>query len=177
MNSVELVKEMIKNYPDNVKGLKKLEDEIVGFKPITPSEVIDMLNFPGKSRDEVRIKKERSKSKVFQIASSYRGLAWRLNEDTKEEFQQEYDKLSREVEFIRYAIRALPKFYKKLMSYAVLQGKSWSEVCNHFSISGTDYFRAKEKAISRLAETFYRQHEYFGFRKEDICDGTVAEQL
>lgn len=168
MNSVELVKKMLKNYPENVKRLKQLEDEIEGFSPITPSEVIDMLNFPGKSQDKVRIKKERSKSKVFHIASSYRGLAWRLNENTKKEFQQEYDKLSREVEFVQYAICALPKFYKKLMSYAVLEDKSWSEVCNHFSISGTDYFRAKEKAIIRLAETFERQYEYFGFREEEL---------
>jgi len=83
---------------------------------------------------------------------------------------EEYQKAAKEVEFIRYAIRALPKYYRELMTYDVLEGKRWSEVCDHFSLSGVEFSRKKERAICRMAKILEKQYRYFGFREEDICD-------
>ena len=49
------------------------------YIPITASEVLEMLAFPGKTGDEVPVQKERSKNRVFNIATSYRRLAWLIN--------------------------------------------------------------------------------------------------
>ena len=177
MNSIKKVKEMIRDYPANAARMKELEQEMERYIPITASEVLEMLTFPGKTGDEVPVQKERSKNRVFYIATSYRRLAWLINHKAEKEMTEEYQKAAKEVEFIRYAIRALPKYYRELMTYDVLEGKRWSEVCEHFSLSGVEFSRKKEKAICRMAKTLEKQYRYFGFREEDICDGTVAEQL
>ena len=177
MDSVKKVKEMMRSYPANVARMKELEQEMAQFIPITASEVLEMLTFPGKSGDEVRVQKQRSNNRIFYIATSYRRLAWLINHKTEREMTEEYEKAAKEVEFIRYAIRALPKYYRELMTYDVLEGKRWSEVCDHFSLSGVEFSRKKERAIFRMAKTLEKQYRYFGFREEDICDGTVAEQL
>ena len=74
------------------------------------------------------------------------------------------------MEFIRYAIRALPCFYRDLMTYDILEGRRWAEVCERFSLSGAEFSRKKEEAVKRMAKTLERQYQYFGFRKEELCD-------
>jgi len=49
MDSVKKVKEMLKCYPENAKRMKELEHEMAQFIPITASEVLEMLTFPGKT--------------------------------------------------------------------------------------------------------------------------------
>ncbi len=133
-----------------------------------------MLTFPGKTGDEVPVQKERSKTQVFYIATSYRRIAWLINHKAEKEMMEEYQKAAKEVEFIRYAIRVLPKYYRDLMSYDILKERRWSEICEHFSLSSVELSRKKEKAIKRMAKIFEKQYRYFGFRKEDFCDGTTA---
>jgi hypothetical protein len=170
MNSVKKVKEMMRSYPANVARMKELEQEMAQFIPITASEVLDMLTFPGKTGNEVRIQKQRSNNRVFYIATSYRRLAWLINHKAEREMTEEYEKAAREVEFIRYAIRALPSFYRDLMTYDILEGRRWAEVCERFSLSGAEFSRKKEEAVKRMAKTLERQYQYFGFRKEELCD-------
>jgi hypothetical protein len=168
MDSIKKVKEMLKCYPENAKRMKELEQEMAQFIPVTASEVLDMLTFPGKTGDEVRVQKQRSNNRIFYIATSYRRLAWLINYKAEKEWTEEYEKAAREVEFIRYAIRALPKYYRDLMTYDVLEGKCWGEVCEHFSLSGAEFSRKKERAISRMAKTLEKQYRYFGFREEEL---------
>ena len=171
MDSVKKVKEMLKCYPENAKRMKELEQEMAEFIPITASEVLEMLTFPGKTGDEVRVQKQRSNSRIFYIATSYRRLAWLINHKTEREMTEEYEKAAKEVEFTRYAIRALPRFYRDLMTYDILEGRRWGEVCERFSLSGVEFLRKKEKATLRMAKTLEKQYQYFGFRKEELCDG------
>ncbi len=165
MNSVKKVKEMMRSYPANVARMKELEQEMAQFIPITASEVLDMLTFPGKTGEEVRIQKQRSNNRVFHIATSYRRLAWLINHKTEREMTKEYEKAAKEVEFIRYAIRALPRFYRDLMTYDILESRRWGEVCERFSLSGAEFSRKKEEAVKRMAKTLERQYQYFGFHK------------
>ena len=170
MDSVKKVKEMLKCYPENAKRMKELEQEMAQFIPITASEVLEMLTFPGKTGDEVRVQKQRSNNRIFYIATSYRRLAWLINHKTEREMTEEYEKAAKEVEFTRYAIRALPRFYRDLMTYDILEGRRWGEVCERFSLSGVEFLRKKEKATLRMAKTLEKQYQYFGFRKEELCD-------
>lgn len=170
MNSIKKVKEMIRGYPAHAARMKELEQEMERYIPITASEVLDMLTFPGKTGDEVPVQKERSKNRVFYIATSYRRLAWLINHKAEKEMTEEYQKAAKEVEFIRYAIRALPRFYRDLMTYDILEGRRWGEVCERFSLSGVEFLRKKEKATLRMAKTLERQYQYFGFRKEEFYD-------
>lgn len=165
MDSVKRVKEMLKCYPENAKKMKELEQEMAQFIPITASEVLEVLTFPGKSGDEVRVQRQRSNNRIFHIATSYRRLAWLINQQTEKEIITEYEKAAKEVEFIRYAIRALPCFYRELMTFAILKERSWSEVCEHFSLSGVAFLRKKEKATLRMAKTLERQYRYFGLEE------------
>ena len=68
MDSRKRVEEMIKNYPDNLALMKSLEEESRSFVPVTESEVLDMLNFPGKTEDSVQVKKQRNIERVMTIA-------------------------------------------------------------------------------------------------------------
>ncbi|MGI6121763.1 MAG: hypothetical protein ACOYH0_05665 [Saccharofermentanales bacterium] len=170
MSSIKKIKEMLRNYSANAIRMKMLEQEMKRFIPITANEVLEMLTFSGKTGDEVPVQKERSTNRVFHIATSYRRLAWLINYKAEKEMTEEYQKAAKEVEFIRYAIRALPKYYRDLMTYDVLEGKRWSEVCDHFSLSGVEFSRKKERAICRMAKIFEKQYRYFGFKEEDICD-------
>ena len=129
-----------------------------------------MLTFPGKTGDEDRVQKQRSNNRIFYIATSYRRLAWLINHKAEREMTEEYEKAAKEVDFIRYAIRALPSFYRDLMTYDILEGRRWGEVCERFSLSGVEFLRKKEKATLRMAKTLERQYQYFGFRKEEFYD-------
>ncbi len=170
MDSRKRVEEMIKNYPDNLALMETLEEESRSFVPVTESEVLDMLNLPGKKEDSVQVKKQRNTERVMTIACSYRTLTRRLNADARKDISRAYLEPSREVAFIRYAIRALPRFYRELMTAYVLERESWSEVCEHFSLSGTAFLRKKEQAVLRMAKTFEQQHHYFGWEDIDNDD-------
>lgn len=167
MDSRKRVEEMIKNYPDNLALMKSLEEESRSFVPVTESEVLDALNFPGRREETVRVQKSVCTTQVMQVAMSYRKLTWLMNQSVRQEIAREYLKLSREVEFIRYAIRALPRFYRELMTFSVLEDKSWGEVCQYFSISGSEFSRKRDRAVERMTRTFEQQYHYFGLENVD----------
>lgn len=167
MDSRKRVKEMIKNYPDNLASMKSLEEESRSFVPVTESEVLDMLNLPGKTEDSVQVKKQRNTERVMTIACSYRTITRRLNADVRKDISRAYLESSREVAFIRYAIRALPRFYRELMTFSVLEDKSWGEVCQYFSISGSEFSRKRDRAVERMTRTFEQQYHYFGLENVD----------
>jgi len=85
MDSIKKVKEMIRDYPANAARMKELEQEMERYIPITASEVLEMLTFPGKTGDEVPVQKERFKNRVFYIATSYRRLACLINHKAEKE--------------------------------------------------------------------------------------------
>ena len=95
MDSIKKVKEMLKCYPENAKRMKELEQEMAQFIPLTASEVLEMLTFPGKTGDEVRVQKQRSNNRIFYIATSYRRLAWLINHKTEREMTKEYEKAAK----------------------------------------------------------------------------------
>ncbi|MDD4460471.1 MAG: hypothetical protein PHQ24_11840, partial [Proteiniphilum sp.] len=76
MAHVERIRQMLKDYPENLSEMKRLEQEMTDFVPITSDEVLEMLNFPGKSDDQVKIQKQRSLNRLFYIATSYKRLTW-----------------------------------------------------------------------------------------------------
>lgn len=168
MTYVEQVRQMIRAYPVNLAQMRKLEQEMERFIPITANEVLDMLTFPGKSEDYTRVQKDRSKDHTFHVAVSYRRFTWLLNHDVESEMIKEYGTAAREIEFIRYAVRALPKFYREIMTFDVLENHCWGEVCQKFKISGGKLSRKKARATELMAKTFKKQYVYFGFRKEDL---------
>ena len=79
-----------------------------------------MLNFPGKSDDHVRIKKQRSLNRLFFIATSYKRLTWLINHASEKEMAKDYARVAREVDFVQYGIRALPRYYRNPVSYTHL---------------------------------------------------------
>lgn len=167
MEHIEIVRQMVKNYPSNQEEMKRLEREMENFKPVTSSEVLEMLTFPGRSDDHVHIKKQRSTNHLFYIATSYRKLTLIFNREVEKEMTRDFGKVAREVEFVRYAISALPRRYKDLMTYDILENHRWGEVCQKFNISGSELNRKKRRAIELMAQTFIDQHIYFGFYEED----------
>ena len=45
------IRDRLKDYPENLLEMKRLEQEMTDFVPISSDEVLEMLNFPGKSDD------------------------------------------------------------------------------------------------------------------------------
>ena len=170
MRHIERVRQMLKDYPENLAEMKRLEQEMKDFVPITSDEVLEMLSFPGKSDDQVRIKKQRSLNRLFYIATSYKRLTWLMNHVSEKEMAKAYAKVAREVDFVQYGIRALPRYYRNLLSFEILEDHRWGEVCQRFNISGSELNRKKKRAIELMAETFADQHQYFGFYEEEFDD-------
>ncbi len=170
MRHFERVRQMLKDYPENLAEMKRLEQEMKDFVPITSDEVLEMLSFPGKSKDQVRIKKQRSLNRLFYIATSYKQLTWLMNHVSEKEMAKAYAKVAREVDFVQYGIRALPRYYRNLLSFEILEDHRWGEVCQRFNISGSELNRKKKRAIELMAETFADQHQYFGFYEEEFDD-------
>ncbi|MGI6198526.1 MAG: hypothetical protein ACOYIS_05330 [Candidatus Cloacimonadaceae bacterium] len=165
MDSKKMVEEMIQNYPDNLARIESLQEEAKHFIPLTEAEVLEMLTLPGKTENSVRVQRDVDTCRVMTIATTYRRLTWLINQSVWSELSRECLRPSREVAFVEYAIRALPRFYRDLMTVDVLEDKSWSEVCQHFAISGAEFSRKKEKAIRHMARTLEEQYQYFGLEE------------
>jgi hypothetical protein len=168
MAHVERIRQMLKDYPENLSEMKRLEQEMTDFVPITSDEVLEMLNFPGKSDDQVKIQKQRSLNRLFYIATSYKRLTWLINHASEKEMAKDYARVAREVDFVKYGIRALPRYYRNLLTFEILEDHRWGEVCQKFHISGSELNRKKAKAVELMASTFADQHQYFGFYEEEF---------
>lgn len=171
MSNINKVKDMLERYPENIKKIRDIQTERNRFVPISEADVLEMLMMPGKREDDLYVQRERSTDRLFFVATSYRKLARSWNEKVLSEMNQDIRQAVMEVEFVSYAIRALPKFYRNLLSFDVLEGRSFSEVCNKFHLSGTAFLRKKDRALCRMAETYERQGHLFGFLKGEINEG------
>lgn len=167
MSSIERVRLMVKNYQENKTQAEILKAEMSTYVPLTSLEVLEMLNYPGKPKESVLVQKDPDYNRTFRIASSYRYLTWLLNKETESEMTKEYLSIIREVDFVQYAIRALPSYYRELMTYSVLENHRWGETCVKFNISGSELSYKNSKAIERMAKTFDNQKHFFGFNDED----------
>jgi len=170
MTHIERIRQMLKDYPENLLEMERLEQEMTDFVPITSDEVLEMLSFPGKSDDQVRIQKQRSLNRLFYIATSYKRLTWLINHASEKEMAKDYARVAREVDFVKYGIRALPRHYRNLLTFEILENHRWGEVCQKFNISGSELNRKKTRAVELMAETFADQHQYFGFYEEEFDD-------
>lgn len=166
MSSIERVKMMVKNYQENKVKAEVLQEEMKAYVPLTASEVLEMLNHPGKPNESVLVQKDPNYNRTYRIATSYCYLTWLLNKEAESEMTKEYITVIREVDFVRYAIRALPRYYRELMTYSVLENHRWGETCVKFNISGSELSYKNSKAIERMAKTFDKQKHYFGFEEE-----------
>jgi hypothetical protein len=87
---------------------------------------------------------------------------------------RDYARVAREVDFVKYGIRALPRHYRNLLTFEILENHRWGEVCQKFNISGSELNRKKIRAVELMAETFAEQHQYFGFYEEEFDDDDTA---
>lgn len=166
MTSIERVRLMVKNYQDNKAQAECLQKEMNGFVPLSADEVLEMLTQPGKPKESVLVQKSLDHNRTLRIATSYRYLTWLLNKEAESEMTQEYIAVIREVDFVQYAIRALPRYYRELMTYSVLENHRWGETCVKFNISGSELSYKNSRAIERMAKTFDKQKHFFGFEEE-----------
>lgn len=161
MTSRERVETMVKRYPDNLAEIAKLEKEMQAFRPLTQEDVIEQLSFPGRREDSVRVQHATNPHKVHQVASSYRSLTYRLNDEARRELTQALGRHHREVVFVQAAIMRLPKRLREVMTVLVIQENGWSQTCDTLGCSGKALSGWREKAIERMTATYEEYREEF----------------
>lgn len=164
----DLVERMITDYKKNVQRMEHLAIEQKAFVPLSEDETLDFLCYPGQKEPDVRVCKDVDLEKTFKIAVSYKSICKGLNDEVSRELAQEYGRLARQVAFVDYAVRILPRKYKQLMTMQVLEGRTWTELCEAFDVSGVGLMRLKRKAVDLMANYLGKRYDSFGFRKEDF---------
>lgn len=162
MTSRERVETMVKRYPDNLAEIAKLEKEMQAFRPLTQEDVIEQLSFPGRREDSVRVQHATNPHKVHQVASSYRSLTYRLNDEARRELTQALGRYHREVVFVQAAIMRLPRRLREVMRALVLDDTGWARVCEQFAISGSTLSGLKNRSMQHMAEFLEAKVEDFG---------------
>lgn len=168
MTSKEKVEFMLCHYPSAVEKIRTLEDEMRRYVPMTKEDTIDMLTFRGTTDDCVRVQRDIDTDQLLRIACSYRNLCWKLNQQQLQEWTKEYSTLARQVEFLHFAIRRLPRRQRELMHILIVEGDSWTAACERLKISGATVTQLKRRAVGNMAVTLEDYYGAYGFCEDDF---------
>ena len=136
MSSMERVKMMVKNYQENKVKAEVLQEEMKAYVPLTASEVLEMLNHPGKPNESVLVQKDPNYNRTYRIATSYCYLTCFKTKQSPDDQRVHHCHQGSGFRSVRHTGTA--RYYRELMTYSVLENHRWGETCVKFNISGSE---------------------------------------
>lgn len=142
--------EMVKKYDEIKKELKLLDFQLSRFEGITEEDVIDTMTFSHPDGDKVVT--SGTTDKTFSIASKYKRIMERENDEWYEFLIRRRIHLSEEIEFFEQSIEAVS--HNDIARAIFVQKMSWTEVESLFSLSHAAVGKYRKQALKELEEIY-----------------------
>lgn len=145
------IEKIIKQYDEMKKELKLLDFQLSRFEGITEEDVIDTMTFSHPEGDKVMT--SGTTDKTFSIATKYKNIVEKENDEWYEFLIRRRIHLSEEVDFFEQCIDSVS--HSDIVKAIFIQKMSWTEVERLFSLSHAAVGKYRKQALKELEEIYF----------------------
>ena len=152
----ERIEKIMQEYQQMVMERTCLENQILNFKGITETEMIDSMYFSHPEGE--RVQTSGVSEKTATIAMTYRNQMERINLDWREHLEKQHSMLAEELIFFEAAVLSLSGILPDFISDMVIEGLTWDDLADKYHVSRTMVAKYRKKAIREL-QILYAIHD------------------
>lgn len=152
----ERIEKIMQEYQQMVMERTCLENQILNFKGITETEMIDSMYFSHPEGE--RVQTSGVSEKTATIAMIYRNKMERINLEWREHLEKKHSMLAEELIFFEAAILSLSGILPDFISDMVIEGLTWDDLADKYHVSRTMVAKYRKKAIREL-QILYAVHD------------------
>ena len=152
----ERIEKIMQEYQQMVMERTCLENQILNFKGITETEMIDSMYFSHPEGE--RVQTSGVSEKTATIAMTYRNKMERINLDWWEHLEKKHSMLAEELIFFEAAVLSLSGILPDFISDMVIEGLTWDDLADKYHVSRTMVAKYRKKAIREL-QILYAIHD------------------
>lgn len=146
------VEKIIKEYPQMVREVERLDKQIKSCEFISADELITAMAFS--HPDGERVQSSDLSDKTAKIAMSYQAKLDKINDEVIMPMVKRKAALEEEIEFFEYSVRHLPEDVVEISQEIFLNGMTWEEAENYFYTSNWEIRTKRRKAIECLVRAY-----------------------
>lgn len=152
----ERIEKIMQDYPQMVMERTCLENQILNFKGITETEMIESMYFTQPEGE--RVQASGVSDKTARIAITYKNKMERINCEWQEHLEKKHSILAEELIFFESAVLSLSGILPDFISDMVIEGLTWDDLADKYHVSRTMVAKYRKKAIREL-EILYAIHD------------------
>ena len=153
---VSRVEKIMREYRQIVMECSCLENQILNFKGITGTEMIESMYFTQPEGE--RVQASGVSDKTARIAITYKNKMERINCEWREHLEKKHSILAEELIFFESAVLSLSGILPDFISDMVIEGLTWDDLADKYHVSRTMVAKYRKKAIHEL-EILYAIHD------------------
>ena len=152
----ERIEQLIKRYPEMVLERDCIRQQLLHFRGVTETDIIDSMNYGAPQGD--RVQSSNIADKTASIAISYQDRVERINREWLAHLSTKLAALDEELSFLQAAIRSLPGELSDFMEDLVVNGMTWDSLEGRYHISRRTVSNYRKRGIQEL-DKLYTIHE------------------
>lgn len=152
----ERTEKLMRDYPQLVMERTCLENQLVNFKGVTETELIDSMLYSRPQGD--RVQKTGISDKTAYIAITYRDKMDRINSDWKNYLARKLAVISDEIEFFEAALKSLSGNLPEIMTDMIIARMTWDAMAEKYYVSRAMIGKYRKKAIVEL-DVLFANHD------------------
>ena len=146
------VEKIIKEYPQMVREVERLDKQIKSCEFISADELITTMAFS--HPDGERVQSSDLSDKTAKIAISYQRKLDRINEELVMPMIKRKEALEEEILFFQDSVNHLPEDILEMSQAIFLDGMTWEEAENCFYTNSWGIRNCRKRAIDCLVRSY-----------------------
>ena len=146
------VEKIIKEYPQMVREVERLDKQIKSCEFISADELITTMDFS--HPDGERVQSSDLSDKTAKIAISYQRKLDRINEELVMPMIKRKEALEEEISFFEDSVNHLPEDILEMSQAIFLDGMTWEEAESCFYTNSWGIRNCRKRAIDCLVRSY-----------------------